>query len=366
MQEEAGIALQLSHLLERPLGGGQPPAAPTSSSVLERAIYAVAMKANAMLGVVIPNFNHADYLEGALRSVLSQSRPPDEVIVVDDCSTDDSVAIVRGIMAEYPTVRLIRNERNLGIFGAVEVGTASISSQYIYILSADDIVLPGFFEDGMSLLRQSPKAGLCAGRRRLLDPNRGELTAPPEPVWSVPRSDYFAPRDLAPLVENGLWIAGNTAILNRDAFRSVGGFREQLGPYSDWFAYMTVSFRMGACLIPRPVSAFRPLPAGYFLSTSLSERFAFMNALLALLDSPAYDDVAWLFRRGPLAYEGGWELFYLLIRRPSYWKWLSTPYLRLCCRRAPSLPLNLFMRIRDQYSRPLRRRVRSVIDRFDR
>ena len=71
------------------------------------------------LSVVVPNYNHGRYIEGALRGHLSQTAPPTEILVVDDGSTDDSCAVVERLAAEAPTLRLIRLGRNTGVNAAI-------------------------------------------------------------------------------------------------------------------------------------------------------------------------------------------------------------------------------------------------------
>src|SRR5262245_27676203 len=64
------------------------------------------------LSVVIPNYNHAPYLPRCLGALLSQSVLPREIIVLDDASTDNSVAVVKCLAGRSPLIRLVRNEQN--------------------------------------------------------------------------------------------------------------------------------------------------------------------------------------------------------------------------------------------------------------
>ncbi len=61
------------------------------------------------IAVIVPNWNDARHLPRCLRSVLDQESPPDELIVVDDASTDDSVATIKSLIAGNPRARLIEN-----------------------------------------------------------------------------------------------------------------------------------------------------------------------------------------------------------------------------------------------------------------
>jgi glycosyltransferase involved in cell wall biosynthesis len=68
-----------------------------------------------LLSVVLPNYNHAPYLPRALDALLSPDRPPDEIIVIDDCSADTSREIVTRWAANHPSIRLVANNRNMGV-----------------------------------------------------------------------------------------------------------------------------------------------------------------------------------------------------------------------------------------------------------
>ena len=65
---------------------------------------------NARLSVIVPNYNHAQYLPEAVNAILNQSCRPMEVIVIDDCSTDNSVEVIEAFIRQDPIIRLYRNE----------------------------------------------------------------------------------------------------------------------------------------------------------------------------------------------------------------------------------------------------------------
>lgn len=94
----------------------------------------------------MPVYNYAHYLDEALQSVFSQTRVPDEVIVVDDCSTDNPKAICD----KYP-VTYIRHEKNKGLAAARNTGIKAAKSQYCFSFDADDILKPEAVEKHLEL-----------------------------------------------------------------------------------------------------------------------------------------------------------------------------------------------------------------------
>jgi glycosyltransferase involved in cell wall biosynthesis len=117
-----------------------------------------------MIAVVITIYNQARFLEESLQSCLRQSRRLDEVIVVDDGSTDDPASVVE----RYPSVRLIR-QNNRGLAAARNTGLAASKSDYITFLDADDRLLPEAIEIGERMLARHPDAVLAYGAYRFID-----------------------------------------------------------------------------------------------------------------------------------------------------------------------------------------------------
>lgn len=103
------------------------------------------------ISVVIPLYNKGKYIERALFSVLAQTNPPLEVIVIDDGSTDDGPERVGKLALANPTISLIRQE-NRGPGAARNSGLAIAKGKYIAYLDADDEWLPSFIEAGLSIL----------------------------------------------------------------------------------------------------------------------------------------------------------------------------------------------------------------------
>src|SRR5712692_1667948 len=95
------------------------------------------------IAVIVPNRNDSRYLPRCILSILEQEDPPDELIVVDDQSTDNSIRVVRSLIAGHDWARLIENPVNLGTYGALDKGLEVSRSEYVLFLSANDFVMPG-------------------------------------------------------------------------------------------------------------------------------------------------------------------------------------------------------------------------------
>lgn len=96
------------------------------------------------LSIIVPMFKVEQYIEECIRSLYRQDIPQEEyeVICVDDCSPDNSAAIVEQLQKEYPTLRLIHNERNKKLGGARNTGLRNAQGRYILFVDSDDMLKP--------------------------------------------------------------------------------------------------------------------------------------------------------------------------------------------------------------------------------
>lgn len=97
--------------------------------------------------LVIPVYNDEAHIEQCLTSALSQSLPACEVIVIDDGSTDCSGAIALEFQDRYPTMKVIRHERNLGLVRAWQHGVSLAKGDYIAFLDSDDWLDSGYLAE---------------------------------------------------------------------------------------------------------------------------------------------------------------------------------------------------------------------------
>ena len=96
------------------------------------------MSQGARVSVVMPAYNAAETIEAAMRSVLDQHHADVELIVVDDCSRDDTWWRVQEIAATDPRVRALRQDRNFGVAAARNAGIDAATGRYIAFLDSDD------------------------------------------------------------------------------------------------------------------------------------------------------------------------------------------------------------------------------------
>ena len=172
------------------------------------------------ISVVIPAFNEERYIGDAIESVLAQTLPASEVIVVDDGSTDETAAIAAG----YEGVRVL-SQPNRGLGAARNAGFAASSGELLAFHDADDLMLPGKLEVQADYLAARPRCGVVLGRQRLQVEEGADL-----PFWArgeaLPHEAGLAGRFALP--DGDGTIHTMTMLVRREAFVAVGPFDEEL------------------------------------------------------------------------------------------------------------------------------------------
>ena len=94
------------------------------------------------VSVICTAYNHEDFIDEALQSVVSQDYPNVELIVIDNASTDATAGRISAFIAHHPTIQFIQNRENLGLNRAFNQGLTRAGGRYVIDLSADDVLLP--------------------------------------------------------------------------------------------------------------------------------------------------------------------------------------------------------------------------------
>lgn len=101
------------------------------------------MQSSPELSIIIPNYNNAAFLDDSLQSILNQTFKDYEIIICDDCSTDNSIDILKSYAAKYPCIRYIVNKKNMGVAETRHSGILQAKGEYFTVLDSDDI----FYDD---------------------------------------------------------------------------------------------------------------------------------------------------------------------------------------------------------------------------
>ncbi|MFQ5510623.1 MAG: glycosyltransferase family 2 protein, partial [Candidatus Krumholzibacteriia bacterium] len=188
----------------------------------------------------IPTYDRSEVLRRALRSVTAQTRAPDEIVVVDDGSTDDTP---EWLPREFPGVRCVRQPHR-GVSAARNRGVAESSGGWVAFLDSDDEWQPVKLERQLQALHADPGHALChtnetwVRRGRRVNPKRRHA-----------KSGGFIFRNCLPLCA----ISPSSVLLRRALFEEVGGFDESLPVCEDYDLWLRICCRYPVLFVDQPL-----------------------------------------------------------------------------------------------------------------
>ena len=184
------------------------------------------MKTGPLVSVIIPTYNHGHFVGEAIESVLTQTYPHHEIVVVDDGSTDGTANVV----ANYHGVRYVW-QRNRGLSAARNRGIHESRGEYLVFLDSDDRLLPQHVELSLEALRSHPEAGWVCGDFRFIGK---------PPTWwrghyCDPRPDHFGS-----LLRLDFVFVPHCVMYRREVVLRSGGFDERVKSCEDLEFYLRV------------------------------------------------------------------------------------------------------------------------------
>jgi glycosyltransferase involved in cell wall biosynthesis len=170
------------------------------------------------VSVCIPTYNQASYIEKAIRSALSQTYPPFEIIVSDDCSTDNTREILKLLKAEITILKVIHQPVNLGISKNTDFCLRSANSEFVLRLDSDDYLLPNYISELINLFNIHPDAGYAHAAVQEVDKDGNFLK-----VRRLARKSGFQTGVTAlKAAVKGYRVAANIVMFKRSALEKVG------------------------------------------------------------------------------------------------------------------------------------------------
>ena len=213
------------------------------------------------LSVVIPNYNHSSFLREAVESCLNQTRKADEIIIIDDRSTDDSWEIMEDFARRFPSVKIFRNEENEGVVYCMNKGAKKATGDCILFRAADDRLLPDSISEVREAFVQKPDATIAFGETIFFqdDPRVGTK----ETLALSEKTRFFERKELLKYWVPDFNLPSSACFVKKEAILSVGGFKREAKWHSDWLCFTTIALRDGLTFIPQPITGFRLNPESY-------------------------------------------------------------------------------------------------------
>jgi len=215
-----------------------------------------------ILSVIMPVYNAERYLREAVMSILEQTFNNLELIIIDDGSTDSSLAVIQSIKDER--IRLYKNDRNQGIVYCRNKGLSLTKGDYVGMFDADDVAYPEKFKEQISFLEQNKDFGMVGSWAKFINkegkrlPGGWKLKAPPEKIPSIMLfKNYFL----------------QSAVLYRKECISKFSFRDGLDILEDYMIWLEIMTEFKVWNLQKPLVDYR-IHAGSVTKSKSGEMLA--------------------------------------------------------------------------------------------
>lgn len=172
------------------------------------------------VSVVVPLYNHADYIEAAIASALAQGEVLHELVVIDDGSTDGSARVMERLARRDTRIRF-RSQANQGAAATINAGVRACGAEFVAILNSDDAWLPGRLDALALALEADPGAAIAASGIAFMDGGGAAVAN----AWHEEAMAFRAGRGMATALVNGNFLMTTSNFLFRRTLpEAIGGF----------------------------------------------------------------------------------------------------------------------------------------------
>ena len=234
-----------------------------------------------LVTAIVVNYNQSRWVVELLDSIRHQTYPNLKLVVVDDCSADNSVPVIQSWLdRNRPQAKFIRHERNLGVCRSLNDALAVAEGKYISEIAADDIWLPEKLSELVAFIESLPeKVGVVYSDACLIDehgkPVPGMFIDRHRPEIKAPPSG-----NIHDLLWDGNFIPAQSALIRRAVYDAVGVYDESLS-LEDWDMWLRISRHFDFAFYPKPLAKYR-LSAGS-MSGSAAGRAGMVRATREML-----------------------------------------------------------------------------------
>jgi glycosyltransferase involved in cell wall biosynthesis len=219
-----------------------------------------------LVTALVPTYNGAAFIERTLDSLAAQTWPHLEILIGDDCSTDDTLEVVRRFAERHPNTRVLERDTNLGWLRNSNDLMANARGELMFFAFHDDVVAPTYVEKLAGVLEGDPRAVLAFGD---MEVHELDGTLELHVFDELEGLDTAVERGRVLVRRPGFWWVPNRGLFRASAFAEVGGIHpNERGEYSaDW------TWLLGLALVGAFVRVPEVLCTKYYQAASLSKQW---------------------------------------------------------------------------------------------
>ena len=236
-----------------------------------------------MVSVIVPMYNSAPYITEALDSIVASTYRPLEVVVIDDGSADDSLAIAQTFAKEHPEVRVL-SQTNAGVSAARNHAIREAKGEWILPVDADDKISATYIEKAVAAIHDTVRVIGC--RAAFFGERTGE--------WKLPKfsPELLARKNMIPI----------SSLFRKTDWKKVGGFCEEDIYREDWDFWLSLFELGGTFVCLDEVGLFYRVTSGSRRHTAKRQKRLIVDAINRR--HPAYMEK---YLGGPLHYHRSWS-----------------------------------------------------------
>lgn len=197
----------------------------------------------ATVDVIVPCYRYGRYLEQCVLSVLDQAGVDVRVIILDDCSPDDTPAVAEMLRSRDARVHYSRNAENRGHIATYNLGLEWISADYYLLLSADDYLLPGALLRATSLMEDNPTVVFCFGESLVSNSDGTVACAAPLGAGAPGAGRVLETSEFVRLSGAKNIVPTPTAVIRTAVQKECGGYRPEYPHAGDMEMWLRLSVR---------------------------------------------------------------------------------------------------------------------------
>ena len=213
------------------------------------------------VSIIIPNYNHASFLPRRIESILTQTYTDFEIIILDDCSTDNSRDLIEQYRSNPKVSKIVYNQTNSGsTFPQWNKGVSIASGQYIWFAESDDLACLNFLEVMVPILDQNPNLALVKCQSEIIDAKNNVLYnfENKYPHFRQPSRSIPGIEDSFQQAQDWSGIVNASAVLFRkDIFLKAGGAPENFKMAGDWMTWVRMLAHGDIYYLPQMLNQMR-------------------------------------------------------------------------------------------------------------
>jgi glycosyltransferase involved in cell wall biosynthesis len=253
-----------------------------------------------VVSVIVPNYNHAPYLQKRIDSILEQTYGDYELILLDDCSTDRSASILETYRNHPKVTGIFYNERNSGTtFAQWKKGIGLAKGKYIWLAESDDFADKEFLSTLVAQLEQHPDAVMAFSASNIIDSLDAVI---PGVDWDKLKGEsgtkFFTSQQLIlhKLLRNNMIYNASMVIFRKDAAPEISERYLKMKFCGDWLFWVELAKRGGAIQVCSKLNNFRQHTCK--VSTSASKQgLTYTEGLPIVIDMANYLNISLLRRK---------------------------------------------------------------------